>query len=225
MTKLHRDPNVPESDHLKRLQRLVLYLERCRNSGRLQAKVDVLHPTSFTVEDRAAADEINNSLGSKRQPPPEILMQTPPTEEETIELFQLCLKQALDFRIIARTLMAEKNGEKIRQLRMVISGQAGTGKSEIMKAVIWYAFQHNMSRLIGVFSYQWKAAILVRTEQCPAVSSCAFFGLNTVNRRYNNPGHGESCERNFNADVRLLWGEEFGTTSIELMVVSVLSNK
>ena len=47
IASLRRDPNLPESDDNAKLKRLILYLERCQNSGRLLAKVDVLHPESF----------------------------------------------------------------------------------------------------------------------------------------------------------------------------------
>ena len=87
------------------------------------------------------------------------------------------------FRIIIRTLIAEKNGERPPQLRMVILGQAGTGKSEVMKAVIWHAFQHEINRYIGSSASFWKAAVMVRTKNTPAVSSCAFFGINKFVRQ------------------------------------------
>ena len=160
---LRRDPDLPESNDNAKLKRLILYLERSRTSGLLLARVDVRHPESVTiVDDTAAATVLNNGLQTKRHPPPEVLMPEPPTEQDTIDLFELDDKQGLSFRIITRTLIAEKNGENVAQLKMAIVGQAGTGKSEIMKAVIWFAFQHGISRYIGVSSFQWKAALLVR---------------------------------------------------------------
>ena len=220
VNRLARDPAQPQSDELAKLKRLVLYLERCRSSGRLQPRVDVLHPESYTVEDKRCADSMNESFSRKRQPPPEILMATRPTEEEAIELFGLCRLQALGFRIIVRLLQARINGDtSVPQLRMAISGQAGTGKSEIMKAVVWFAFQHEMSRLIGVSAFQWKAAVLVRTPNTPAVSSCRFYGINTMNGKRNNPGHGDKCAEYFNSDVRLLWLEEAGTIGLEFIAV------
>jgi hypothetical protein len=218
--KIGEDPSRPETEQIGRLRRLVLFLER--SSGHLRPRVEVLHPQAHTIEDREAADSYNTALKTTRQPPPEIRLAdgVVPTEDDTIDLFSLGIKQAMAFRIIVRTLLAEKNKEVIPQLKMVISGQAGTGKSEVMKAVIWFAFQHDMSRLIGTSAYNWKAAVLVRTANCPAVSSCCFFGINTMRKNRNNPGHGDKCNQYFNSDVRLLWLEEGGTASLEFLVVS-----
>jgi len=54
---------------------------------------------------------------------PEVLMTKPPTEQDTVDLFELDDKQGLSFRIITRTLIAEKNGEDVAQLKLAI----GTG--------------------------------------------------------------------------------------------------
>ena len=62
--------------------------------------------------------------------------------------------------------------------------------------------------------------VVHRTPHTPAVSSCCFYGLNTMNRKLNNPGNTANCVQYFNADIRLLWLEEGGTTSLELLTVS-----
>jgi hypothetical protein len=148
------------------------------------------------------------------------MMEEKPTEQETTDLYRLCEEQALCFRIITRTLLAEKAGKQVDQLRMCIMGQAGTGKSEIMNAVIWHSFQHEMNRLIGPSAYQWKPAILISTPNTQAVSCCSFFGVDKF-RAYRTPGTSESSRRYFNEDVKLLYIDEFGTLGLPFLVVSV----
>ena len=152
-----------------------LYLERCALTGRLKGRVVVLHPSSITVQEETIAD-LNRSLDAFDRPP-EIMMEEKPTELETAELFRLCEEQILCFRILNRTLQAEKAGRRVDQLRMVIMGQAGTGKSEILSAILWHSYQHEMNRLIGASAYQWKPALLLRTENTQAVSCCSFYGV------------------------------------------------
>lgn len=214
-----RDHTKPESHHAAKLKRLVLYMEHCQKSGCIRPRVDILHPQLPTVNaDQQFANELNASLAQRRQPPPEIRLANGerPSEEDTILLFQLHELQGLAFRILARTLMAEKNNEPIPQLRMAISGQAGTGKSEVLKALIWYAFQHDMSRLLGVTSFQWKAAVLIRTPNTPAVSSCSFYGINPYSGI--KPPNAKNAQY-FHTDIRLLCLEEAGTTSLEFFSV------
>ena len=224
IARVVKDHTRPESYHAARLRRLVLYLDRCRSSGRIQPRVDVLHPEAHTVNaDRQFAAELNNASQSiRRQPPPEIRLANgeKPTEESTVQLFELDEVQALAFRFLARTVMAEKNNEKVPQLRMAISGQAGTGKSEVLKALIWYSFQHDMNRLLGVSSFQWKAAILIRTPNTPAVSSCTFYGIDPF-KKILKPESVKSSQY-FHSDIRILCLEEGGTTSLEFFSVSMV---
>ena len=98
--------------------------------------------------------------------------------------------------------------------------QAGTGKSETMKAALWFAFQHDISHYIGVCSYQWKAALLVRTPYSPAVSSCRFFGIPIANSGTKRVGVSELSRNSFNSDVRLVFLEEGATSSLSFFYVS-----
>jgi hypothetical protein len=99
-------------------------------------------------------------------------------------------------------------------------GQAGTGKSEIMNAVIWHSFQHEMNRLIGASACFWKAACLVRTANTQAVSCCCFFGINNF-QKHLVPGSSELSRLYFTEDVKLLFIDEFGTLSLPFLAVSV----
>ena len=163
--------------------------------------------------------ELNNGLNAHARPP-EIMMAEMPTEDQTADLFRLCEEQRLCFRIIIRTLKAEKEGKPVQQLKMCIMGQAGTGKSEIMNAVIWHSFQHEMNRLIGASAYQWKPALLIRTANTQAVSCCTFFGINNFQKN-SVPGSTESSRLYFTEDIKLLFIDEFGTLSLPFLSVSV----
>jgi hypothetical protein len=199
--------------------KLRMTLERCASTGLLKGKVMVLHPVSLTVEEERMVTELNNGLNA-HAPPPEIMMAEMPTEDQTADLFRLCEEQRLCFRIIIRTLKAEKEGKSVQQLRMCIMGQAGTGKSEIMNAVIWHSFQHEMNRLIGASACFWKAACLVRTANTQAVSCCCFFGINNF-QKHLVPGSSELSRLYFTEDVKLLFIDEFGTLSLPFLAVSV----
>ena len=208
--------SVAEDGNASLYDKLRLYLHQ--GHGGLRARVEVLHPQSITVEEERAANDLNNGLDTHATPP-EIMMEEKPTEQETCRLFRLCEEQALCFRIINRTLEAEKAGRQVDQLRMCIMGQAGTGKSEIMTSVIWHSFQHEMNRLIGSSAYQWKAALLNRTAHTQSVSSCSFYGVDKFHP-HRTPGISESSQKYFNTDVRLLYTDEFGTLSLSFVVVS-----
>ena len=98
--------------------------------------------------------------------------------------------------------------------------KAGTGKSETMKAVLWFSFQHGIINYIGVCSFQWKAALLVRTPHSPAVSSCRFFGIPIASNGTRRMGVSDQARNCFNADIRLVFLEEGGTTSQPFFYVS-----
>jgi hypothetical protein len=98
--------------------------------------------------------------------------------------------------------------------------QAGTGKSETMKAALWFAFQHDICGYIGTCSFQWKAALLVRTAHSPAVSSCRFFGIPIKSNGTQKVGQSDSSRASFNSDVRLVFLEEGATSALSFFYVS-----
>jgi len=80
---------------------------------------------------------------------------------------------------MASTLQAHLNGESnIPQLRMVVTGEPGTGKSRILLAFLWYAYQHGASDYVAILAYTWRAALQISTPTHNAVTTCRFFGLN-----------------------------------------------
>jgi len=68
--------------------------------------VEILDTTSLSYAgDLKYAGDINGNAYAR---PPDILMDTPPTESETVEAFRLSKYQAIAFRKVVRTLEAEK---------------------------------------------------------------------------------------------------------------------
>ena len=157
--------DICEDADVQRLDRMILHLDRATN-GDIQPRVQVLDHQEITiVEDLDEAARINHLLHQegKKPPPPYIKMAEDdlPSPEDCIKLFHLDTEQAFAFLIISNTLLQEKMGMSPPQLKMVVSGQAGTGKSECMKAILWFSFQHTISDYIATSSFMWKAAILV----------------------------------------------------------------
>ena len=91
-----------------------------------------------------------------------------------------------------------------------------------MKAVLWFSFQHNIIHYIGICSYQWKAALLMRTPFSTAVSSCRFYGIGIANNGTRKSGVSDKARQNFNADTRMVLLEEGATTSQPFFWVSGL---
>jgi hypothetical protein len=103
-----------------------------------------------------------------------------PSLDTTIRLAALCTEQTYAFRLIMVPLllhMAGRSYGEVEQLTLSIFGHAGTGKSQIIKAVLWHLFQHEASHLVMVTSYSWKAAQLIATPANPGYSSHTMFGI------------------------------------------------
>ena len=91
-----------------------------------------------------------------------------------------------------------------------------------MKAALWFAYQHNICKFIGICSFQWKAGLLVQTPHNPAVSSCRFMGIGIKGDGLHPVGVSAHARNAFNSDIRLVFLEEGGTTSLSFFYVSGL---
>ena len=77
-----------------------------------------------------------------------------PSVEATVQLFKLCPEQEFPFRLLAATMHDENdNKQDIDQLLLTINGGPGNGKSEVLAAFLWYAFQHDCSHMVAVVSF------------------------------------------------------------------------
>ena len=111
-------------------------------------------------------------------PPPDMKLVEPPSIVDTVRLFTLSTEQAFAFVQLADALLLEKQGQKLQQpLRMVLTGEPGTGKSQVLKAFLWFALQYDASHLILVAAFQWRAALHVATGRHPAKSTCKAFSI------------------------------------------------
>lgn len=84
-----------------------------------------------------------------------------PEPEEAARLWGLTEDQRVPFLLYAHLLLAEAAGQRQAPVCAVLTGKAGTGKSRIVQALLWLAFQHDCEYLIGLVSYTWRAALQV----------------------------------------------------------------
>jgi hypothetical protein len=165
-----------------------LHISHNSRSGQATAYVTLLDMQQQSTELAQALQTANTALAGSA-PPPFVLSAEPPSEDQTISLFHLCPEQAFPFRLFARAFLCEKRRaqqraagvreeEAPRQLLLIVTGFAGTGKSECAKAFLWFAFQHQHCHLVSVTAYTWKAALLLGNEHNPGYSTSAFFGIN-----------------------------------------------
>jgi hypothetical protein len=73
---------------------------------------------------------------SEHGPPPDFKMQCKPSIVDTIKLFTLSKEHAFAFVQLADALLLEREGIRMPDpLRMVLTGEPGTGKSQVLKAL------------------------------------------------------------------------------------------
>ncbi len=82
-----------------------------------------------------------------------------PTEDEVVNKFNLQDEQSMAFRIVYRVFMRELRSEEgIVPLRMVITGEAGTGKSYIIAAIVYVFAAYQMAHTLLITAPQGTAA-------------------------------------------------------------------
>lgn len=144
-----------------------------------------------------------------------------PSVDATVQLYNLCPEQEFAFRLIMQPLLRAINGERdVPQLTFSLHGHAGSGKSKIINAVLWYLFQYDSSHLVVVTSYCWKAAQLISTPANPGFSSCTTFGINDF-QPSKSPGETPACHAIINPRVVMIINDEISfTTPAHLQVRS-----
>jgi hypothetical protein len=116
-----------------------------------------------------------------------IPLEESPSIADTCRLFTLNMKQALAFTVLADRLLARLAEESQPQLLFLLLGDPGTGKSQVLKAFEWFAFQHNASQRIAVTAYTWRAALHVSNDTYPARSTSTFFGIDSMKNHRLHP--------------------------------------
>lgn len=186
--KLALSSQLP-SVQLHRNQRLLLVNS---NSLAVKARLEVMNP------DTQVPQVTDIQPGS---PPPFIRLEIPPTITDTILLFTLNRLQALAFAAVASRLQQQLAKQPMQdQLLALLLGGPGTGKSQVLQALEWFAYQHDIHQRIAVTAYTWRAALHVSTPSNPACSTSP----STVSRLLATVLH---CM------TRLMWCSAAETTS------------
>lgn len=133
----------------------------------------------YLTDDRAAGSA--TLPASEHGLPPDFKLQCKPGIVDTIKVFTLSKEQAFAFVQLADALLLEREGTRLPEpLRMVLTGEPGTGKSQVLKAFEWFALQWDASHMLLVASFTWRAALMVSTSKHPASSTCSAFGINPI---------------------------------------------
>ena len=68
------------------------------------------------------------------------------------------------------------------QLRVITVGEAGVGKSHVLRSLMWFAFQHGWAESIVVTSYincQGRPVSILRNLAVRGMTSCMLHKINT----------------------------------------------
>jgi hypothetical protein len=112
---------------------------------------------------------------------------------QTMHLWQFRKKQALAFYICATGLVKTKRDDAgipilssyDDQLLVIIVGEAGIGKSHVLRGLMWFAYQHGWADSIVVTSYQGRPVSNLRNHAVRVMTICM---LHQKNARANNSG-------------------------------------
>ncbi|PNH09339.1 hypothetical protein TSOC_004038 [Tetrabaena socialis] len=143
-----------------------------------------------TVVDHAAGDPIVSenavALGTT---PPYLRLATPPTIEQTIQLFTMAADQGVAFMQLARVFLKEARHEQCDPVRILIFGGPGTGKSQVVKALLCFVFQHGYTHWMATTAFMWSAVLVLNTPVHHGVSTCSGFQLE-VRQHASDPAGG-----------------------------------
>jgi hypothetical protein len=104
-------------------------------------------------------------------PQPYLKLDRPPTLDETTTLFKLSTNQELTFKVITTALTGSVEHQQRlacnpaaritepEQLYAATIGDAGAGKSQVVHAFLWHAWQHKINDRVGICAPQWRAAL------------------------------------------------------------------
>lgn len=146
------------------------------------------HGCTISCADVAGHQPLKITFPEVGTPDTYVLLPSTPNIEDTIQLFTLEEDQELAFKQLATTLDDMVQGRPVRQIRMLTTGKPGTGKSQIIKAFLWYAFQHGQSHRIGITSFMWRAALHLSTSANPGLSTSRALGVNAMKGDTISPG-------------------------------------
>ena len=144
-----------------------------------------------TVRPRQTATPAINSTSNE---PSWNLLPTRPSEAEAMHLWTLRKRGALAFHIAAKHLLKlqlSQDGIPILpnyddQLRMILVGEAGVGKSRVIRAISWFAHQHGLARNVILSSYQGRPVANLKNPAVRGMTSCMLYQIDGMHQNRAN---------------------------------------
>jgi len=118
-----------------------------------------------------------------------------------MHLWKFRKKQALAFYICVAGLLKTNKRDDARipilpsyddQLRVIIVGEAGVGKSHILRGLLWFAYQHGWADSTVVTSYQGQPVSNLRNHAARGMTRTM---LHQINARANNSGRSNAISK------------------------------
>jgi hypothetical protein len=186
--------------------------------SRINSNIHAITPDSYVIDythfiGTSQADiagivsvSINNTIsidpshGAKPNEPSWTLLPIPPTMTQTMHLRKFRKKHALAFYIRAIGLMKTKRDDDgipflpsyDDQLRVIIVGEGGVGKSHVLRSLMWFAYQHGWADSTVVTSYQGHPVSNLRNPAVRGMTSCM---LHQINASANNLGRSNATSK------------------------------
>ena len=138
----------------------------------------------------ASRKAIRGSDGRWREPSWTDIMTPPPSIAEASHMWVLNRLQSLAFFIMAsRFLEMQKNdddpgsGPRLdcgRQLRLIVNGEAGVGKSQVIRCFMWFSHQHRRARELVVTAFQGRPVANLRNPAVKGMTSSMLANINSM---------------------------------------------
>lgn len=109
--------------------------------------------------------------------PPYTKLDHAPSIRDTVQLFNLSLDQAVAFMLMADYFTCRLSADPGEVPRLLLIGGPGTGKSQVVHALLWFTFQHGCPQWLATCAYAWAAALAFSTTVHRSLSSSTMFGL------------------------------------------------
>ena len=120
---------------------------------------------------------------------------------QTMHLWKFRKKQASAFYTCASRLLKTKRDDDVGipilptyddQLRVIIVGETGVGKSHVLRSLMWFAYQHGWADSTVVTSYPGRPVSNLRNLAVRGMTSCM---LHQINALANNSGQSNAISK------------------------------
>jgi hypothetical protein len=140
-----------------------------------------------------------------------------PSIRTSAMLHNLNEEQTLAFSLILDCLLQTEESDE--QVLMLVMGHAGAGKSKIIGAVLWHLFQHDLSQMVVLTSYTWKAADLISTPANIGTSTGTLFGIMDM-KPHLPVGQTKKCRQLLTPNIKMVINDEVFLNSQKHLHVS-----